>query len=101
MSIAKKIAHKAEAVKGAVKKTAGRVTGNRRLRAEGRGDQAKGNAQAGRGEGQGRPQALTPAARSPHSRPPRGLPRPAGLAHRLEPRRHERSTPCLSASEHS
>ncbi len=27
----------------AVKKTAGRVTGSRRLRAEGRGDQAKGN----------------------------------------------------------
>jgi len=43
MSIAKKIAHKAEAVKGSAKKTAGRVTGNRRLRAEGRGDQAKGN----------------------------------------------------------
>ena len=43
MSIAKKIAHKAEAVKGAVKKTAGRVTGSRRLRAKGRGDQAKGN----------------------------------------------------------
>ena len=43
MSIARKIAHKAEAVKGAVKKTAGRATGNRRLRAEGRRDQAKGN----------------------------------------------------------
>ena len=43
MSIARKIAHKAEAVKGAFKKTAGRATGNRRLRAEGRRDQAKGN----------------------------------------------------------
>jgi uncharacterized protein YjbJ (UPF0337 family) len=43
MSIAKKFAHKAEAVKGSVKKTAGRLTGSRRLRAEGRGDQAKGN----------------------------------------------------------
>jgi uncharacterized protein YjbJ (UPF0337 family) len=43
MSIAKKIAHKAEAVKGSAKKDAGRVTGNRRLRAEGRSDQAKGN----------------------------------------------------------
>ncbi|MFI5062547.1 MAG: CsbD family protein [Streptosporangiales bacterium] len=43
MSIAKKIAHKAEAVKGSVKKSAGRVTGRRRLRAEGRGDQVKGN----------------------------------------------------------
>jgi uncharacterized protein YjbJ (UPF0337 family) len=43
MSIAKKIAHKAEAVKGGLKKTAGRVTGSRRLEAEGRGDQVKGN----------------------------------------------------------
>ncbi|GAA1171641.1 uncharacterized protein YjbJ (UPF0337 family) [Kitasatospora gansuensis] len=43
MSIAKKIAHTAEAVKGGAKKTVGRVTGNRRLRAEGRGDQIKGN----------------------------------------------------------
>ena len=43
MSIARKIAHKAEAVKGTVKKTAGRATGSRRLQAEGRGDQAKGN----------------------------------------------------------
>ena len=43
MSIAKKIAHKAEAVKGSVKRTAGRLTGNRRLRAEGRRDRFKGN----------------------------------------------------------
>ncbi|GAB7183567.1 CsbD family protein [Kitasatospora sp. Ki12] len=43
MSIAKKIAHKAEAVKGGAKKTVGRVTGSRRLQAEGRGDQIKGN----------------------------------------------------------
>jgi uncharacterized protein YjbJ (UPF0337 family) len=41
MSIAKKIAHKAEAVKGGAKKIVGRVTGNRRLQTEGRGDQAK------------------------------------------------------------
>jgi uncharacterized protein YjbJ (UPF0337 family) len=41
MSIAKKIAHTAEAVKGGAKKIVGRVTGNRRLQAEGRGDQAK------------------------------------------------------------
>jgi hypothetical protein len=34
MSIAKKSAHKAEAVKGSVKLTAGRLTGSRRLRAE-------------------------------------------------------------------
>ena len=43
MSIAKKIAHKAEAVKGGAKKIVGRVTGNRRLQAEGRADQVKGN----------------------------------------------------------
>jgi uncharacterized protein YjbJ (UPF0337 family) len=43
MSIAKKIAHKAEAVKGRVKKTAGRATNSPRLEAEGRGDQAKGD----------------------------------------------------------
>ena len=43
MSIAKTIAHKAEAVKGSTKRMAGRVTGSRRLRAEGRADQAKGN----------------------------------------------------------
>ena len=43
MSIAKKLAHKTEAVKGSFKKTAGRLTGSKRLRAEGRGDQAKGN----------------------------------------------------------
>jgi len=41
MSIASKIAHKAEAVKGGAKKTAGYVTGSRRLRAKGRRDQAK------------------------------------------------------------
>ncbi len=43
MSIARTIAHKAEAVKGSAKKTIGRITGNRRLRAEGRGDQVKGD----------------------------------------------------------
>jgi uncharacterized protein YjbJ (UPF0337 family) len=43
MSISKKLAHKAEAAKGSFKKTAGRLTGTRRLRAEGRGDQVKGN----------------------------------------------------------
>ena len=43
MSAAKKIAHRAEAVKGAAMKIAGRLTGNRRLRASGRRDQAKGN----------------------------------------------------------
>jgi uncharacterized protein YjbJ (UPF0337 family) len=48
MGIAKKIAHKAEAVKGGAKKIVGRVTGNRRQQAEGRGDQAKADAkQAG------------------------------------------------------
>ncbi|MFI9805566.1 CsbD family protein [Streptomyces sp. NPDC052301] len=43
MSISKKIAHKAEAMKGGAKKTAGRATGSRRLQAEGHGDQVKGN----------------------------------------------------------
>jgi uncharacterized protein YjbJ (UPF0337 family) len=43
MSIARKIAHKAEAVKGHAKKAAGRVTDNHRLEAEGQGDQAKGD----------------------------------------------------------
>ena len=43
MSIGKKIAHRAEAVKGSAMKTVGRLTGNRRLRARGRRDQAKGS----------------------------------------------------------
>jgi uncharacterized protein YjbJ (UPF0337 family) len=43
MSIAKKIAHKAEAVKGGAKKKTGRAVGSPRLEAEGRGDQVKGN----------------------------------------------------------
>ena len=43
MSIAKKLAHKAEAVKGSLKRTAGRLTGSRRLRAKGRRDRFKGN----------------------------------------------------------
>lgn len=45
MSIAKKIAHKAEAVQGGAKKSVGRLTGNWHLRTEGRGDQIKGNAE--------------------------------------------------------
>jgi uncharacterized protein YjbJ (UPF0337 family) len=43
MRIGKKFAHKAEAVKGSVKRAAGRLTGSRRLRAEGRRDRFKGN----------------------------------------------------------
>jgi uncharacterized protein YjbJ (UPF0337 family) len=43
MSTSKKIAHKAEAVKGGAKRMIGRITGSRRLRAEGRADKAKGN----------------------------------------------------------
>ncbi len=42
MSIARKFAHQAEAVKGSVKQAIGRLTGNRRLRAEGRLDKFKG-----------------------------------------------------------
>ena len=41
--MSKKIAHKAEAVKGGVKKRMGRLTGSRRLRTKGRADQFKGN----------------------------------------------------------
>jgi uncharacterized protein YjbJ (UPF0337 family) len=44
MGIAKKVAHNAEAVKGGAKKIVGRVTGNQRMQAKGRGDQAKGDA---------------------------------------------------------
>ena len=43
MSIAEKISSTAEALKGSAKKMVGRVTGSRRLRAEGRVDQAKGD----------------------------------------------------------
>ena len=43
MSIGKRIARRTEAVKGSAMKTVGRLTGNRRLRARGRRDQAKGN----------------------------------------------------------
>jgi len=43
MSIGKKLAHKAEAAKGAAKKFVGRATGNTRLATEGRVDQFKGN----------------------------------------------------------
>ena len=43
MSIGKKLAHKADAVKGATTKLVGRATGNNRLRTEGRVDQAKAN----------------------------------------------------------
>jgi uncharacterized protein YjbJ (UPF0337 family) len=43
MSISTKIAHKAEAVKGGARRMAGRTTGSRRLRAESRADQAKGD----------------------------------------------------------
>ena len=43
MSIAEKISHTAEAIKGSVKEMVGRVTGSRRLRTEGRADRAKGD----------------------------------------------------------
>ncbi len=44
MSILKKIRHKAQTAKGAAKKSAGRVTGNRRLRTKGRTEMATGHA---------------------------------------------------------
>jgi len=43
VSIFKKLAHQAEAVKGRAKKAVGRATGSSRLKAEGRGDQVKGD----------------------------------------------------------
>jgi uncharacterized protein YjbJ (UPF0337 family) len=43
VNITRKIANKAETTKGGARKTAGRVTGNRRQQAHGRRDQAKGN----------------------------------------------------------
>jgi uncharacterized protein YjbJ (UPF0337 family) len=43
MNVAKKSGHTAETLKGRGKRLVGRLTGNRRLRAEGRGDQVKGD----------------------------------------------------------
>jgi uncharacterized protein YjbJ (UPF0337 family) len=43
MSIARKIAHTAETAKGGAKRMFGRLAGSRRLRTEGRTDQAKGD----------------------------------------------------------
>ncbi|MEV6130988.1 CsbD family protein [Streptomyces violaceusniger] len=44
MNVGNKMAHTAEAVRGSAKKALGRVTGNRRMQAEGRGGKVKGNA---------------------------------------------------------
>lgn len=44
MSILNKIRHKSQTAKGEVRKTAGRVTGKRRLRTKGRAEKATGNA---------------------------------------------------------
>ncbi len=44
MSILKKIRHKAQTAKGEARKSAGRVTGNRRLRTRGRAEKATGDA---------------------------------------------------------
>ncbi len=43
MTIGRTIRYKAEAAKGTTKKFVGRLTGNRRMAAEGRTGQAKGN----------------------------------------------------------
>jgi len=43
VGIGKRFSHRAEAAKGSTKKVAGRVTGDNRMRAEGRGGQIKGN----------------------------------------------------------
>jgi uncharacterized protein YjbJ (UPF0337 family) len=58
MSIGKKLAHKAEAIKGATKKYVGRATGNSRMRSEGR-RSGQSQHQTGRGQSQRRLQALT------------------------------------------
>ena len=44
MSILKRIRHKAQTARGAVRQGTGRVTGNRRLRTRGRAEKARGNA---------------------------------------------------------
>jgi uncharacterized protein YjbJ (UPF0337 family) len=43
MSTSRKFAHRLESIKGRIKMAFGRLTGNRRLRAQGRRDQIKGN----------------------------------------------------------
>ena len=43
MSITRTITHQAETIKGGAKRMIGRLAGSRRLRTEGRADQAKGN----------------------------------------------------------
>jgi uncharacterized protein YjbJ (UPF0337 family) len=43
MSAGKKLAHRAEAVKGAAIRTVGRLTGNQRQRTRGRRDEARGS----------------------------------------------------------
>jgi uncharacterized protein YjbJ (UPF0337 family) len=43
MMITRKIAHKAETARASARKTAGRVTGNRRRQAKGRRKQARGS----------------------------------------------------------
>jgi uncharacterized protein YjbJ (UPF0337 family) len=43
MSITRNIKHKAETARGSARRTAGRVTGNRRQQAKGRREQVKGN----------------------------------------------------------
>ena len=60
MSIGKKLAHKAEAAKGAAKKYFGRATGNTRLRHRGTRRSVQGQHQTGRGKRQRRLQTLTP-----------------------------------------
>ncbi len=59
MSIGRKLAHKAEAAKGAAKKFFGRATGNTRLRTEGRARSVQGQHQTGRGQNERRLQTLT------------------------------------------
>jgi uncharacterized protein YjbJ (UPF0337 family) len=48
MTITRTIAHQAETIKGRAKRIIGRLAGSRRLRTEGRADQAKGNIEQAR-----------------------------------------------------
>jgi uncharacterized protein YjbJ (UPF0337 family) len=79
MGIANKIAHKAEAVKGGAKKIVGRVTGNRRLQAEGRGDQAKGDAK----QAEAKTRSLSPS--DPRGRSPGNCPSARAWTRRISP----------------
>ncbi len=59
MAAENKAANKVTEVKGKAKKETGRALGDQQMEAEGKADEAKGNLEAGRREGQGRFQEVT------------------------------------------